>query len=77
MLGFSKRLERPYFILADTVDTGNFIASRDTSGRVLGAGEISGGDRRRSGVLRAKGFTKIVSPPYDSSTISAILGGVP
>jgi hypothetical protein len=45
-------------------------------GRVLGAGIISGGDRRRSGALIAKGFTKIVSPPYDSSTIGAILGGV-
>ena len=37
----------------------------------------SGGGRRRSGVLIAKGFTKIVPSPCDSSTIGAILGGVP
>jgi hypothetical protein len=42
------------------------------SGEVLGVGVISGGDRRRSGVLVAKIFTKILSPPYDSSTIGAL-----
>lgn len=46
-------------------------------GRVLEPDMISGGDRRRSGALIASGFTKIVSPPYNSSTVGAIPGGVP
>jgi hypothetical protein len=41
------------------------------------ADAISGGSRRRSGSLIAKGFTRIVSPPCDSSILGAVPGGIP
>jgi hypothetical protein len=77
VLGFLEHLERHYFILTGTVDGGSSVGSGDASGEGSEADVISGGSCRRSGSLIAKGFTKIVSPPCDSSIIGVVPGGVP
>jgi hypothetical protein len=71
MLGFLERLERPYSILTGAVNAGSSVGSGDASRKVSKADVIPGGSHRRSGSLIAKGFPKIISPPYDSSTITS------
>jgi hypothetical protein len=78
VLGFLERLKRPYSILTGAVDVGRSVGSGDGSGEDSKADVIvSGGSRRRSRSPIAKGFTKIASPPCDSSIIGAVPGGVP
>jgi hypothetical protein len=43
------------------VDAGNSVSSRDVSGEGSRAGVVFGGGRRRSGVLIARDFIKVVS----------------
>jgi hypothetical protein len=77
VLGFLERLEHPCSILTGAVDAGSSVGSGDASREGSRAGVTSGGGRRHSGVLIAKDFIKIVSPPCDSSIIGAVPGGVP
>jgi hypothetical protein len=77
VLGFLERLEHPYSILTGAVDAGSSVSSGDASGEGSKADVVSGRSRRRSGPLIGNGFSKIVSPPCDSSTIGAVPGGVP
>ena len=60
MLGLLERLERSCFTLTGAVDAGNSLGFPVGSGEGSRAGVMSGGGRRRSGVLIAKGFIKIV-----------------
>jgi hypothetical protein len=60
-------LERLYSILIGAIDACSSISPAEDSK----ADAISGGSGRRSWYLIAKGFTRIASPPCDSSTVTS------